>query len=81
VGDSVQLEGKARTAFRSGFLGVVSFGRLTLLQIVDAGPEDRTSLIDLLADLLIERCGAPNTHAARLAAEDASPCAARRVTH
>jgi hypothetical protein len=68
--DPVQLEGKARTAFRNGFLGVDSFGRSTLVQIVDAGPESRTSLIDLLAQRLIERCGAPDMYTARLAAED-----------
>jgi hypothetical protein len=68
--DPAQLEGKARTAFRNGFLGVGSFGRSTLVQIVDAKPADRTFLIDLLAQRLIERCGAPDMHAARLAAED-----------
>lgn len=68
--DPARLEGKARTAFRNGLLGVVSFGHSTLVQIVDARPEDRTFLIDLLAQRLIERCGAPDMHAARLAAED-----------
>jgi hypothetical protein len=70
AGDPAGLEGKARTAFRNGFLGVDSFGRSTLVQIVDAGPEDRTALIDLLAQRLIEHCGAPDMHTARLAAED-----------
>ena len=38
--DPEMLSGKARTAFRSGFLGVESLGRSTLVQIVEAGAED-----------------------------------------
>lgn len=64
------LEGKARTAFRSGFLGVESFGRSTLAQIVEASAEDRAQLVDLLARRLIEHCGAPDMAAARAAAAE-----------
>ena len=34
-GDPAKLEGKARAAFRSGFLGVASLGWSTLAQIVE----------------------------------------------
>jgi hypothetical protein len=64
------LQGNARTAFRSGFLGVASLGWSTLVQIVEASEADRAQLVDLLARRLIERFGAPDMAAARAAAED-----------
>ena len=36
-----RCEGKARAAFRSGFLGVASLGWSTLVQIVEASDDDR----------------------------------------
>jgi hypothetical protein len=68
--DPEGLEGKARSAFRSGFLGVQSLGWSTLVQIVAATPQDRATLIDALARQLIAHFGAPNENAARAAAED-----------
>lgn len=68
--DPAGLEGKARTAFRSGFLGVESFGRSTLVQIVDATPQDRNALVELLAQRLIAHCGAPDLDTARVAADE-----------
>ena len=41
--DPTTLEGKARSAFRGGFLGVASFGWSTLVQIVEASDADRAS--------------------------------------
>ena len=70
AGDPAALAGKARTAFRSGFLGVESFGRSTLVQIVDASARDRVGLVELLARRLIEHCGAPDPDSARIAAEE-----------
>jgi hypothetical protein len=64
------LEGKARTAFRSGFLGVSTLGWSTLVQIVEASEADRANLVDMLAQRLIEHFGAPDSTAARAAAED-----------
>jgi len=64
------LEGKTRTAFRSGFLGVDSLGWSTLVQIVEASEADRVNLVDMLARRLIEHFGAPDIAAARAAAED-----------
>ena len=39
--DPAGLAGKARTAFRAGFLGLGSLGRSTLVQIVEASEADR----------------------------------------
>jgi hypothetical protein len=69
-GDARALEGKARTAFRSGFLGVNSLGWSTLVQIVDATELERSELIGALAGQLIKCFGAPDLAAATAAAED-----------
>ena len=68
--DPASLQGKARSAFRSGFLGVTSLGWSTLVQIVEATDEDREKLIDELAQRLVETFGAPDLAAARAAAEE-----------
>ena len=57
--DAASLEGKARTAFRSGFLGVKSLGWSTLVQIVEASEDDRVAVIDMLARQLVANFGAP----------------------
>jgi hypothetical protein len=64
------LEGKTRTAFRAGFLGVNSLGWSTLVQIVEASAEDRGALIDTLAQRLMQNFGAPDVETARTAAEE-----------
>ena len=48
--DPATLEGKTRTAFRSGFLGLSTLGRSTLVQIVDATESDRLTVVDSLAE-------------------------------
>jgi hypothetical protein len=68
--DPALLEGKTRTAFRSGFLGVPSLGRSTLVQIVDASEDDRSAAVEKLAQCLVERFGAPDLAAARTAAAE-----------
>jgi Family of unknown function (DUF6505) len=68
--DPAHLEGKTRTAFRSGFLAVPSLGRSTLVQIVDASDADRSAAVELLAQCLVERFGAPDLAAARAAAAE-----------
>jgi hypothetical protein len=67
--DPMALEGKARTAFRSGFLGVQSLGWSTLVQIVEASADDRKQAIEQLARQLVEKFGAPDMKAAIAAAE------------
>jgi len=69
-GDPSALEGKARTAFRSGFLGVSSLGWSTLAQIVEASKAERAALVGQLAQQLLARFGAPDLAAATAAAED-----------
>jgi uncharacterized protein DUF6505 len=68
--DPSALTAKDRTAFRSGFLGVQSWGWSTLVQIVHASEEDRRMLVDLLAQQLVEKFGAPDLATARPAAEE-----------
>jgi len=68
--DPSMLEGKARAAFRSGFLGVSTLGWSTLVQIVDASADDRAAVIYALAKQLIANFGAPTTGDAVAAAEE-----------
>lgn len=68
--DPTALEGKARVAFRSGFLGVRSLGWSTLVQIVEVSDDDRNAAIGELAKRLVERFGAPDLPAATAAAEE-----------
>lgn len=68
--DPDRLQGKARTAFRAGFLGVDSLGWSTLVQIVEATAEDRTGLVDKLTHRLVRSFGAPDPAAARAAADE-----------
>jgi hypothetical protein len=64
------LAGKARAAFRSGFLGVKSAGRSTLVQIVETDEAGRRDAVETLAKSLVEYFGAPDLEAARAAAEE-----------
>ena len=68
--DAAALEGKARSAFRGGFLGVASLGWSTLAQIVEASDDDRLAVIDTLAKQLVANFGAPTIADARAAAEE-----------
>jgi hypothetical protein len=79
--DPATTEGKARTAFRAGFLGVNSFGWSTLVQIVNASEDDRRSVIDRLAHYLLTQCGAPSTEKAVAAAEEEVTFASSLCTH
>lgn len=68
--DPDRLQGKARTAFRAGFLGVESLGWSTLVQIVEATEADRTALVERLAQRLVQNFGAPDPASARAAADE-----------
>jgi Family of unknown function (DUF6505) len=68
--DPEALERKARTAFRSGFLGVGSLGWSTLAEIVEATEDDRLNAIAILTTQFFAHFGAPDSAAARLAAEE-----------
>jgi hypothetical protein len=79
--DPADLTGKARTAFRAGFLGLTSLGRSTLVQIVDASEIDRSEIVEMLATHLVARFGAPNLATARLAAGEETDFAASLCDH
>ena len=68
--DPSALEGKARSAFRGGFLGVASLGWSTLVQVVEASEDDRLAVVDTLAKKLVANFGAPTVADARAAAEE-----------
>lgn len=68
--DPSELQGKARTAFRSGFLSVDSLGWSTLVQIVEADDSARAHVVGTLAEQLVRHFGAPDLAAATAAAED-----------
>ena len=79
--DPAALDGKPRAAFRGGFLGVPSLGWSTLAQIVEASEADRAGLVELLAQQLMERLGAPDLATARAAAEEEVAFAASLCDH
>lgn len=79
--DPEKLSGKERSAFRSGFLGVRSWGWSSLVQIVPATEHDCRVLVELLAGQLVERFGGPNLATARLAAEEEVAFAQSLCTH
>jgi hypothetical protein len=68
--DPAALTGKARAAFRSGFLGIDSLGWSTLAQIVETTEEEHADAVELLARRLVEHFGAPNLETARTAAQE-----------
>jgi ADP-ribose pyrophosphatase YjhB (NUDIX family) len=79
--DPEALEGKARAAFRAGFLGLDTLGHATLVQIVEASEEDRSRVVDVLAQQLIAHFGAPGPDEARVAAEEEVAFAASLCSH
>jgi hypothetical protein len=79
--DPAALDGKARGAFRGGFLGVASFGWSTLAQIVEASEADREAMTELLAQQLQTQLGAPSKAEARAAAEQEVAFAASLCDH
>lgn len=72
--DPATLDGKGRAAFRSGFLGVTSFGFSTLVAVGEATAEQRDAAIAALAENLVRHLGAPDLAAAR-------PAAAEEIAH
>src|SRR5258707_12844896 len=67
-GDPAALAGKARVAFRSGFLAVASLGWSTLVEVVEASAGEQTALADALARQLSEPVGPPEPAASDPAA-------------
>jgi hypothetical protein len=79
--DPATLSQKQRVALRSGLLGIDSFGWSTLAIVTEATEQDRQGMIDRLADRLLEKFGAPDSDAARVAAEEEVAFAASLCDH
>ena len=68
--DLSALQGRAKQAFRAGFLGLGSFGWSTLAVVVEVTDAEREQALDTLATHLVQAYGAPDLMTARAAAED-----------
>lgn len=79
--DPAALAQKQRVALRSGFLGIDSLGWSTLAVVTEATEAEREAAIARLAAQLLERFGAPDARAARLAAETEIAFAASLCDH
>jgi hypothetical protein len=63
------LSRKEAIAFRSGFLGVNSFGHSTLVTVQEARPDERAAMVETLAGQFVTHLGAPSIDIALPAAE------------
>ncbi|MEA2952495.1 MAG: hypothetical protein QOJ96_2015 [Alphaproteobacteria bacterium] len=79
--DPSTLEGKARSAFRAGILGIGSLGWSTLAQIVEVDDAHHAEAVELLAQRLMQNFGAPDLTLARLAASEEIAYAASLCDH
>lgn len=79
--DPAQLTGRARQAFRAGFLGLTTFGWSTLVIAVDISPQERAEAIESLAGYLLREHGAPDIEVARVAAADEIDYSGRLALH
>jgi hypothetical protein len=68
--DTEALGRKARIAFRTGFLGIASFGFSTLVVVTEARDDERAAAIETLTGQLVDRLGAPDAQTARAAAAE-----------
>lgn len=64
------LAGKRQQAFRGGFLGLVSFGWSTLVEVAEITAEDRAAVLEALAQHIRAEHGAPDLDSARAAAAE-----------
>jgi hypothetical protein len=79
--DIAELAAKAKVAFRSGWLGVGSFGWSTLAIVTEVGGEERGEALETLARRIHDRLGAPSMELARGAAEEELAFAASLCDH
>lgn len=75
------LSGKRRQAFRSGFLGLESFGFATFACVAEVPESEYARAIELLAYRFFSELGAPDLEAARAAAKDEVDFAAGLCAH
>src|SRR3979411_2533277 len=79
--DPATLSQKQRVALRSGFLGIDSLGWSTLAIVTEASEAERQAMVERLASQLLEKFGAPDSEAARLAADEEVAFAASLCDH
>src|SRR5260370_3584143 len=79
--DPASLGQERRVALRAGFLGIDSLGWSTLAIVTEATEADRQAMVGRLAGQLLEKFGAPDVAAARLAAEEEVAFAASLCDH
>ncbi len=79
--DVAALSGKERQAFRSGLLGISSFGWSTLVVVTEATEAEREEAVDMLARQLVMHLGAPDIETARAASEEELTFAASLCEH
>ncbi len=72
---------KEQLAFKSGWLGTGSFGRSTMVQVVDITAEQYDDVVRMIADHLVSEYGAPDRDAAMTAARDEAADAAGLCDH
>ncbi len=75
------LSRKEQLAFKSGWLGTGSFGRSTMVQVVDITAEQYDEVVRMIADHLVGEYGAPDSDAAMIAARDEAAYAAGLCDH
>ena len=79
--DVAALAGKARAAFRAGFVGVQSLGFSTLVVVTEARPDERDAAVEALAAHILAKLGAPGLETARAAAREEMEFAASLCQH
>ena len=79
--DASSLTGKARAAFRSGFLGISSLGWSTLVEVAEASEAECAAAVERLAQQLVDAFGAPDLATARPAAAEEIAFAASLSQH
>ncbi len=65
-----RLQGKARQAFSNGWLGVETFGRVSLVAVARIETGEVARLVDALARHFVEVFGAPDIESARPVAQE-----------
>ncbi|MCH7693074.1 MAG: hypothetical protein IID50_06485 [Proteobacteria bacterium] len=79
--DPQSLSRKEQLAFKAGWLGTGSFGRSTMVQVVNITAEQYDEVVRLIADHLVSAYGAPDRDAALAAAGDEAADAAGLCDH
>lgn len=79
--DAAALSGKERQAFRSGFLGIASFGWSTLVVVTEATEAEQEEAVAMLARQFMAHLGAPDVETARAAATEELAFAASLCEH